>query len=172
MSTGTRVVFGTDDATAPRSVHYGRRFRGSHVGSFHSPARDPRLFHRPLRGRGIDCSVVVAWWSTAPWSVRGGRLLRGRCVLVGGSAGRAKARCTRPRATHGYFIDRSAVAESPGERSRNRPTQPEPSSPVVPSRFLSRSSFVQRTGRSRATRSDGQLEVQTRSLQFTVPMMR
>ena len=40
------------------------------------------------------------------------RPLRGRCVGAGGSAGRTKARCTRPRATHGYFIDRSAVAES------------------------------------------------------------
>ena len=39
------------------------------------------------------------------------RPLRGRCVAAGGSAGRAKARCARPRATHGYFIDRSAVAE-------------------------------------------------------------
>ena len=39
------------------------------------------------------------------------RPLRGRCVTAGGSAGHARARCTRPRATHGYFIDRSAVAE-------------------------------------------------------------
>ena len=48
----TNVISGTDDATAPRSVRYGRRFRGSRDGSLHSPARDPRLFHRPLRGRG------------------------------------------------------------------------------------------------------------------------
>ena len=40
------------------------------------------------------------------------RPLRGRCIAAGGSAGHARARCTRPRATHGYFIDRSAVAES------------------------------------------------------------
>ena len=32
-----------EDATAPRSVRYGRRFRGSREGSLHSPARDPRL---------------------------------------------------------------------------------------------------------------------------------
>ncbi len=38
------------------------------------------------------------------------RPLRGRRVTAGGSAGHARARCTRPRATHGYFIDRSAVA--------------------------------------------------------------
>ena len=53
----THVFFGTEDATAPRSVRYGRRFRGSREGSLHSPARDPRLFHRPLRGRGIDRSA-------------------------------------------------------------------------------------------------------------------
>ena len=39
------------------------------------------------------------------------RPLRGRCVTGGDSAGLARARCTRPRATHGYLIDRSAVAE-------------------------------------------------------------
>jgi hypothetical protein len=34
--------------------------------------------------------------------------------MVGGaSAGRARSRCARPRATHGYFIDRSAVVKSP-----------------------------------------------------------
>ena len=42
------------------------------------------------------------------------RPLRGRCVTAGGSAGHARARCARPRATHGYFIDRSAVAEFTG----------------------------------------------------------
>ena len=47
----TYVLFGKDNATAPRSVHDGRRFRGSREGSLHSPARDTRLFHRPLRGR-------------------------------------------------------------------------------------------------------------------------
>ena len=47
----TYVLFGKDNATAPRSVRGGRRFRGSHEGSLHSPPRDPRLFHRPLRGR-------------------------------------------------------------------------------------------------------------------------
>ena len=40
------------------------------------------------------------------------RPLRGRCVTAGGSAGLARARGARPRATHGYFIDRSAVADS------------------------------------------------------------
>ncbi len=40
------------------------------------------------------------------------RPLRGRRNAVGGSAGHPRARCTRPRATHGYFIDRSAVAHS------------------------------------------------------------
>ena len=39
------------------------------------------------------------------------RPLRGRRVRGGGSAGRAMARCARPRATHGYFVDRSAVAD-------------------------------------------------------------
>ncbi len=37
----------------------GWRFRGSRIGSLHSPSRDPRLFHRPLRGRGIDRSAVA-----------------------------------------------------------------------------------------------------------------
>ena len=54
VSPTTRGIFGTEDATAPRSVRYGRWFRGSREGSLHSPARDPRLFHRPLRGRGIN----------------------------------------------------------------------------------------------------------------------
>jgi len=58
VSPTTHVIFGTD-ATAPRSVRYGRRFRGSREGSLHSPARDPRLFHRPLRGRGIHRSAVA-----------------------------------------------------------------------------------------------------------------
>ncbi len=49
------------------------------------------------------------------------RPLRGRCVTDGDSAGHARARCTRPRATHGYCIDRSAVAESTVPRTRNRP---------------------------------------------------
>ena len=48
------------------------------------------------------------------------RPLRGRRLVVGGSAGHARARCTRPRATHGYFIDRSAVAESAAPRSPYR----------------------------------------------------
>ena len=52
VSPTTNAIFGTDGATAPRSVRVGRRFRGSREGSLHSPARDPRLFHRPLRGRG------------------------------------------------------------------------------------------------------------------------
>ncbi len=43
---------GMDRATAPRSVRRGYRFRGSRCGSLHSSARDPRLFHRPLRDRG------------------------------------------------------------------------------------------------------------------------
>ncbi len=46
------------------------------------------------------------------------RPLRGRRALGGGTAGRTRARCTRPRATYGYFLrplrgrrlDRSAVA--------------------------------------------------------------
>jgi len=53
------IVIGTDDATAPRSARKGRGFRGSRDGSLRSPARDPRLFYRPLRGRGIDCSAVA-----------------------------------------------------------------------------------------------------------------
>ena len=32
------------------------------------------------------------------------RPLRGRRALGGGTAGRPRARCTRPRATHGYFL--------------------------------------------------------------------
>jgi len=44
------------------------------------------------------------------------RPLRGRRIWVLGSAGRALARCARPRATHGYFIDRSAVADHPASR--------------------------------------------------------
>ena len=55
----TRAIFGTENATAPRSVRSGRWFRGSREGSLHSPARDPRLFYRPLRGRGIDLTVVA-----------------------------------------------------------------------------------------------------------------
>ena len=47
------------------------------------------------------------------------RPLRGRCVRAGNSAGHARARCTRPRATHGYYIDRSAVADLTAPRSRN-----------------------------------------------------
>jgi len=41
------------------------------------------------------------------------RPLRGRRGWACGSAGRALARCARPRATHGYSIDRSAVADHP-----------------------------------------------------------
>jgi len=44
------------------------------------------------------------------------RPLRGRRIWVPGSAGRALARCARPRATHGYCIDRSAVADHPASR--------------------------------------------------------
>ena len=75
-----------------RRVGY-RRFRGSRVGSLHSPARDPRLFHRPLRGRGIDRSACAE--STD-------RRARNRPLGVRG-------------------IDRSAVAESTDRRARNRP---------------------------------------------------
>ncbi len=49
----TRI--GTDDATAPRSVRRGGWFRGSRACSLRSPARDPRLLYRPLRGRGPVC---------------------------------------------------------------------------------------------------------------------
>ena len=84
VSPTTHVVFGTDNATAPRSVRYGRRFRGSREGSLPSPALDPRLFHLPLRGRGIDRSAVAE--STAPRS--------------------------RNRPLHRRGIDRSAVADS------------------------------------------------------------
>ncbi|MBK6313044.1 MAG: hypothetical protein IPF53_01670 [Blastocatellia bacterium] len=56
----THVITGTDDATAPRSVRDGRRFRGSREGSRRSPARDPRLFHRPLRGRGLSNLCATA----------------------------------------------------------------------------------------------------------------
>ncbi len=44
------------------------------------------------------------------------RPLRGRCVTDGDFAGHVRACCTRPRAIHGYFIDRSAVAESVAPR--------------------------------------------------------
>jgi len=49
------------NATAPRSARLGMRFRGSRTCSLRSPARDPRLLHRPLRGRGhyIDRSAVA-----------------------------------------------------------------------------------------------------------------
>jgi hypothetical protein len=43
--------------------------------------------------------------------------------------GRAWARCTRPRSTHGYFIDRSAVATSFFDRSANQ-TDPLPNDTV------------------------------------------
>ncbi len=48
------VAISQYSATAPRSVRGGWRFRGSREGSLRSPARDPRLSYRPLRGRGID----------------------------------------------------------------------------------------------------------------------
>ena len=66
VSPTTHVIFGTEDATAPRSAPGGWRFRGSREGSLHSPARDPRLFHRPLRGRGVCRSAVAV--SPAPRS--------------------------------------------------------------------------------------------------------
>ena len=98
VSPATHVNFGTCDATAPRSARYGSGSRGSREGSLHSPARDPRLFHRPLRGRGF----------VAPRSRN--RLLRGRGIVA-------------PRSR----IRRSAVAESSlrgrgivAPRSRNR----------------------------------------------------
>jgi len=47
------------------------------------------------------------------------RPLRGRRIWVPESAGRALARCARPRATHGYYIDRSAVADHPASRGAN-----------------------------------------------------
>ena len=70
------------------------------------------------------------------------RPLRGRCVTTGGSAGHARARCTRPRATHGYFIDRSAVAEPDrsavaepdrsGSRLMATASRPARSTPLLP----------------------------------------
>ena len=89
------VISGTEDATAPRSARGGWRFRGSRGGSLHSPARDPRLFHRPLRGRGIHRPPVVeltvprSW--NSPYSVaeftptrgRGTDRYAGRCVTAG-----------------------------------------------------------------------------------------
>ena len=76
------TLLGTEDATAPRSGRYGGRFRGSRVGSLRSPPRDPRLFHRPLRGRGFHRSTVAEWiaarWRNSP--------LRGLGVMVSRSA--------------------------------------------------------------------------------------
>ncbi len=54
------VLDRSDGATAPRSARQGGRFRGSRRGSLHSPARDPRLLYRPLRGRGLACARPTA----------------------------------------------------------------------------------------------------------------
>jgi len=43
------------NATAPRSAYPGSGIRGSRACSLRSPTRDPRLFYRPLRGRGPSC---------------------------------------------------------------------------------------------------------------------
>ena len=86
-----RVAFHSEDnATAPRSARSGWMYRGSREGSLRSPPCDPRLFP-----------------STAPRSFTrpySSRPRRGRRALGGGTAGRAMARCARPRATHGYFL--------------------------------------------------------------------
>ena len=55
--------------------------------------------------------LETAFWRSPSISHRAVRPLRGRCLGAGSSAGRARTRFTRPRATHGYFIDRSAVAD-------------------------------------------------------------
>jgi hypothetical protein len=67
------------------------------------------------------------------------RPLRGRCLTAGGSAGHARARCTRPRVTHGYLIDRSAVAESTAPRSRNQPLDGRGTDRYIHRRAISRS---------------------------------
>ena len=60
------------------------------------------------------------------------RPLRGRYVTAGGSAGLAGARCTRPRATHGYFIDRSAVGTGRcGPVSMATASKPSRSTPLL-----------------------------------------
>ena len=53
-SRNQRSAVGASRLTVPRSVRGGWRFRGSREGSLRSPPRDPRLFHRPLRGRGTN----------------------------------------------------------------------------------------------------------------------
>jgi len=111
------------NATAPRSARLGTRYRGSRTCSLRSPARDPRLLYRPLRGRGLagappNRSAVadsLAHHPTAPRSRtrwRTTQRLRGR-----GLAG------ARPNG--------SAVADSlahdptaPRSRTRWRTTQP------------------------------------------------
>ena len=113
--------------------------RGSRGGERSEPTRDPRnqpaTTHRPRSGRtvfregsnsetsgggleGLQPAGGIRTTRRARCRLRRAlslglkmRPLRGRGVTAGGSAGHARARCTRPRATHGYFIDRSAVAD-------------------------------------------------------------
>ena len=107
---------------------------------------------RPLARTPIEVYLHIVIGTddaTAPRSGRGG----------GGSAGLARARCARPRATHGYFIDRSAVADTEtvsralvlGLRGsswkRNKLV-------ITVSRLPPRSGFVQRAGRADARRED------------------
>jgi len=121
-------------ATAPRSARRGRVVpRVAREGSLHSPARDPRIPEPRCADRGAvalgsqfepyesrssakremplcrDTTSIASPPTrigtddaTAPRSVRHGGQFRGS----------RRGSLRSPRATHGYFIDRSAVAES------------------------------------------------------------
>ena len=117
VSPTTHVLFGTEDATAPRSVRYGRRFRGSREGSLHSPARDPRLFHRPLRGRGIVHSAVAT--SSRVQTANSSRFIKGGAATPHGelcerrSSGRFGRRVTQ---RHGGAEARRRLGTTRGRR--------------------------------------------------------
>jgi len=106
------------NATAPRSARLGMRFRGSRAAArctrrrathgycidrsavADSPARDPRLLYRPLRGRGLAGARPTAAMKN----------------------GRALTPALRPFLSRGYAagvwgtIDRSAAADHPASR--------------------------------------------------------